>query len=429
MRKIIFLLLPIFLLITCVSSYGTNGYESLIAKGIENLNKGKYEDALKLLLEALKIAPDNKEAAFYAAVAYSRLGRFSDAEELFKRIIEEQEYASNVYLELGKIYYTKGYCISAKRYLKRFLSLATDPRAINYARGIIEKCREMEERRPYRLNITAGLQYDDNVVLEPTNPPLPAEQKDDTRVVALVSAGARVWKSDFMNARVDYNFYQSFHFRLEEYNVHYHKIRPSIKLTVSDFFTPSVGYAFEYIHFDREIYGLIHTYFINLNLKRSEITSTDIIYERRDNDYRNTATFTTNEERKGPQNTFGLRQNIVFERARAEIHYFYDDKHAQAHYWEYRGHRIGGSLNYKLKEPINIILGVDYFRRRHKADFPGTSDTRIDNTQQYKLNIRYLINTRMAVSITENYTRNDSSLVDFDYKRNMIGVFLTYSLI
>jgi hypothetical protein len=49
----------------------------------------------------------------------------------------------------------------------------------------------------------------------------------------------------------------------------------------------------------------------------------------------------------------------------------------------------------------------------------------------YRIAIRltYAFTDRIAVSLTERYTRNDSNMATYDYDRNVIGLLFTYGVI
>jgi tetratricopeptide (TPR) repeat protein len=425
------LLITAVLVLSVPVSYAAEPFELFLAQGIERINAGNYIEALDLLKKALELKPDNPEVEFYLGIAYSRVGELSAAEKLFTKIMKNEEVAANVYLEMGRIYYAWDECNRSESYLTTFRNLSDDTAAREYANSLIKSCDEnKEEEKLYRLYLSTGIQYDDNVVLEPTNPPVKADRDEDSRFVALITAGARVFKNSSVKARVDYNFYQSVHARLDKFNVHYHKISPSVELTVSDVVKPSAGYAFEYINFGGDEYGLIHTFFLKANVWESKWASIDGSYEFKYNDYKNTGEFRDNSDHKGDQHIFGLKQNFSVNMLKGNIHYNYDRNNADKDFWAYCGNNIGAELSYRIVKPLLVKLSADYSDRDYDDDFPGLSEvkTREDKMQQYGLNLLYAINNKMAVMLTENYTRNDSNLLEFDYHRNIIGILFTYSL-
>lgn len=421
----------VFSLVVSVSNiYSAEKYELYIAQGIEKINEKQYLEAVEVLKKAINLSPDNPEAGFYSAIAYSRSGNLEMAEKLFLKIKDDKEYAADVYLELGRISYVRKECRKAKNYLRTFQSLSLDKDKKGYADRLIENCSpDTAKDKPYRLSLSLGAKYDSNVVLEASNPSILVDRKRDTRAVVSVAAGARILKTDNFNAKLDYSFYHSAHAHLTNYNLHYHKISPRLELNVSDIMTPSAGYKFEYINLGDARYGELQTLFAKLNIKEDNNFSTDLTYEYGFNHYFITNDFTTNSDRSGHHNQAGIQQNFRSGKFKADIHLSYKDLSAKKSFWSYRSPKIGGAVSYRVIKPVILKLTADFRRRRHRNDHPAYSETRIDNMQKYGLSIRYIINKRFMATLSEQYTRNDSNISVYDYERNTVGLFFTYRVI
>jgi tetratricopeptide (TPR) repeat protein len=236
-------------------------YDLYIARGIQKINEGEMNDALEFLKKALELSPENPEATYYAGIAYSRLGSYKKAEELFFKTLQLDDTAIDVYLELGRLYYVTSRCDKAEEFLSKFTALSEDEELKKYAVGLVETCREEAEEKPYRLNIAVGSQYDSNVILEPSNPPVDAGRKSDTRALVYITSGATLLEKGMIKLKADYSFYQSLHLNLNDFNVHYHKITPALEIAISDVFKPSVGYSLEYTLLGSELYSRVHTYY------------------------------------------------------------------------------------------------------------------------------------------------------------------------
>jgi tetratricopeptide (TPR) repeat protein len=409
--------------------HAAHDFDVYIAQGIQMINDAKYSEALEVLEKALEASPEDPEAAYYSAIALSRLGDLGKAEELLLKIEKEGEYASNIFFELGRIYYAREECRRADDLLTKFIALSDDEDEREYAKSLIDDCYgASDEEKLYRLNLTVGSQYDSNVVLEATNPSVSADKKRDGKVVALIEAGARVYSNRAVRLNIDYNLYQSLHFELNNFNVNYHKITPSVELNISDRVTPSAGYSFEYIYFGGDDYGRIGNYFAKVNIEESRNCSTELLYKYRDIKYWNTEEFLSNSERTGDQDVFGVKQKFIMDRFRGDIHYFYNDKSADASHWSYRAYRVGLAATYKMDSHWKIKVLADYQRRKYDDVFPSFGEVRLDKMQKYAINVQYALTEKMAVTLKESYTYNDSNLRDYDYSRNLIGLLLTYGV-
>ncbi len=420
------LLILIVLLFSVISPIhaGAEDYDLYIAQGIEKINEGKMKDALGFLKKALELSPENPEATYYSGVAHSRVGNYKEAEGLFLKTLQLDETAVDVHLELGRLYYVTSRCDKAADSLSTFIERSEDKALAGYATGLIEGCTREAEEKPYELNITLGGQYDSNVIIEPENPVVRADKKSDFRAIVYLTAGATPLKSRLINLNVDYNFYQSLHFDLNDFNVQYHKITPSLEVFVSDIIKPSAGYSLEYTLFGGELYSRIHTYYGKVALKEGEKLSTEAVYEYRDQDYWNSDLYQSNFIRSGYKNTIGIRQNFYLNRLTGDIYYFNDSNRAREDYWAFNGYRAGAKLLYRVSSPLYVNISGEYNRRKYKEDYPGYTEKRSDRMQQYSIGLTYLISKRISLSITENYTINNSNLSIFDYKRSITGVFL-----
>ena len=62
--------------------------ESLIQKGITNLNDGNFEDALSYFEQALLLKPDDPDLWNQKGVALRSLGRYDEASECYNRSLQ-----------------------------------------------------------------------------------------------------------------------------------------------------------------------------------------------------------------------------------------------------------------------------------------------------------------------------------------------------
>jgi tetratricopeptide (TPR) repeat protein len=418
------------LLFLCPGYSSAQDYEVYIARGIQLINEEKFSEALGSLQKAHSMMPDSLEANYYTGVAHSRLGNYKEAEELLLHSMQMGESDANVHFELGRLYYITSECDKSEVYLSKYKSMSDDTAVKEYASRLMETCGEEEAgEKKYYLNISVGGQHDTNVILEPTNPIVAADEDSDIRAIVYVSAGGEIIEAGAWKFIADYNFYQSFHDELDDFNIHYHKIKPSLELNVSEMFIPSVGYSFEHTHFGGDKYSRVHTYFGKLIVRESDRLSTEAIYEYRDNTYLDSDLFETNSDRSGYQHTFGLKQNFYGSRLAGDIYIFSDTDRAKRNYWSHSGYRIGAEIVYKVLSSLFLNVSGEYNRRMYKDEFPGFDESRLDRMQQYSARVTYLFSKRLSVSVADTYTINDSTLSVFDYDRNVAGVFITVGVL
>ena len=426
----LFLLVASLVLIPVSSVFAAEDFEVYLAKGIEKINEGQHDEAIEDLKKAGSLAPDNIEVKFYLALAYARIGELEQAEALFQKVLKEDESADTVHLELGRIYYVKEECSKSAEYLTRYIALTDDEDFKKYAQSLMEECGDRtKQKKPYYLNATAGYQYDDNVIVEPENPSITADSKSDSRVIAYLDASATLLDKGIVHVKTDYNFYQSLHFDLDDFNIHYHKIKPKLEFQVSDIVKPTVGYAYEYTLLGGDRYGGTNVVFADVAITEGEKFSTDLKYEYRNFKYWNSEIFPTNSIRSGTQNIIGVKQNYGAGSLKADLYLDGIYNRADENYWSYDGFKAGAELSYRITKPLIITVAAEYGENDYRDDYPGFSEERLDKVQVYSAILTYSYSERITVYISDDYIRNDSNIFLFDYKRNIVGIYLTVGVL
>ncbi len=406
-----------------------NDYELYIAQGIQKINEERYGEALKVLEKALSMSPNDPEATYYTGIAHSRLGEYKKAEKLLLRTISLDKTSMNAFLELGSVYYSTGRCDKSSSYLSRFISRTDNESAKQYAIRLKNSCRKeaKKEKKSFKLNITVGGQHDSNVILEPSNPPSGLERRDrkeDGRGVAIIAARGTIFKTGPVKLKANALTYNSVHGNLEEYNLQYYRFNPAVVVDVMGPVTATAGYTLDYTLLGNDLYSRVHTYQGKAQVKEGKHLVTEGIYEYKDIKYWDDDLFTTNSLRSGHQNTFGLKQKLYIKKFCAGIYGYADFKRAEVRYWSFDGYRAGGKVCYKIIPSLQVKVSGEYNRRQHKDIFAGFTAKRLDKMQKYYIGFTYKVSKVLSVIIADTYTINDSNLLDYDYERNVAGIFL-----
>jgi tetratricopeptide (TPR) repeat protein len=409
-------------------------YELYIARGIQNIHEGKIQDALVFLKKALELAPDNPEATFYAGLAYSRLGKYKEAEDLLIKAIrmdETDETATEAYLELGRIYYLTGRCDRSDEALLLFNSRTEDRAMKGLSQDIMAQCVKEIKRKPVRLHVMVGGQYDTNVIIEPDDPVLVSGDKEDYRALAFVRAQVSPLRRRHVRLNLDYNFYQSIHADLGDFNMQYHKVTPRIEINIANVVKQSLGYAFEYTLIDGDKFSRLNTLYAVATVDEGRKLATDIVYEYRSRKFWDVDISPVNSERSGHQHSVGAKQHFYFDKVMADVFFHGDFSRSDEEYWSYNGYRTGASVVIKVINPVNLILSGQYSERRYREEFPGGPFIikRRDRMQEYSVGIKYKVSRRFSVFLNNTYIVNDSNLSGFEYTRNISSLFLRVGIL
>jgi len=403
--------------------------EQLVAHGIQQINHDRPAEALKLLLEALQRSPDNEEAKYYAGIAASRLGKYGDAEGYLLRVLDRDASATGAYVELLRVYAVTSQCGKAEGVFKKYIASSGDPSAVQAARALLTSCTETPEERRLRLSLVVGGQYDNNVILENDNPPLPADRHSDYGVVFDLKADGVVVNRDRFRLRAHYSIFQSVHRELSDYNVHQQKLGPEVEVDLMDRVRATAGYTFEYTFFGGEDYGRTHVVSTKVNLRETPNLSTGLRYEFRDQKFWDTDLFRTNDLRTGENNAFGVRQNLVLGRLSAGAYYFYDWERTRASFWDWDGNRVGADLVAAVSRSLYLVAAGEYERSWYQGTFPTFGEHRVDKRHQYSMGLHYFMKKRLQLSLVDTFIDNQSSIAPFDYQRNVVGVSLTVGIL
>lgn len=286
--------------------------EVLVAKGIEKVHLGAYEEAVPLLVSAATQEPDNPEAHYYAGVALSRLGRYEEAEKYLRRTLALDTGAGDAHFELALIYARSGRCEEVEREIGSFRELSGDGDLARELADATEICRGDRLAKHLDLVASVGGQYDTNVILEPDNPPVEREGQDDVRGLFFLSSSAQVYEGSAAKIRMNYDFYQSLHKERSAFNVTYNRLTPSAEFPVAEWLVPSVAYAFEYDLLSGDAYSRFHVGRLCLKVREAEALSSELYYEYRDQAYWSAGRSPGNSLRSGFRNSVGLRQRAAW---------------------------------------------------------------------------------------------------------------------
>ncbi len=392
----------------------------LIAQGIEALNRSDYSKAEQLFQEALKEDPLNPEALYYLGITYSRTGQYTEAEGFLLKalsIIGENDY---IYLELGRLYTITDECTKAVSHLRRLLN--SDDRTIR--EGAIELLRICEPPA-YGLSAYASLQYDTNVVLEPTNPPIKAPDKEDMKGVFYVDAYLRLLSTNNAKMLTRYNLYQSLYQKddLTKFNIHYQRLNPCIRWSSGEKFSTETGYAFEYSYFGSKLYGRSHGFYFDMRIIHNRTVFSNLSYEYKKQRYWNSPLFEDNSIRSGHKHT--VKGGITFRvrTLQATISGAHEWTRTKKDYWDYNGYSIGAVLRYPMQR---ALVGIEYeFTENHfRAPFIPTDIERKDRLHEVTLQLIYNISRGIMLILQQDYIRNISNIDVFDYKRSITSLTL-----
>lgn len=432
MRKLNFigyLLISITLVVSILSSdsFATSAkYEQHMAKGTSYMEKSDYKAAIAEFRAAVKERPGDFKATLYLGIALSRSGD-KEADTMLKRAIAINPEDPRANLELGVYYFNKSMNDEAKDYLENTGKLAPGTELSAKAEEYLQIIRKSAFVRPWALNISLGGQYDSNVVLNPSGSPLPEgiSGKSDWRAVMLLQGRYNIFTKEKFEGSIGYNLYQSLHSRLSDFNVSQHIFDLTATYSLSPLLSVKGTYAFEYIFVGGNGYDSAHSLSPALIITEGKGYSTIVEYRYRRDNYINSDLFFDNSDRNGSDNLVGITQNIpILPSVTARAGYFHDEDSTRTDFWDYSGDKLTAGLRLSFPSKILLDLQGEYYDVRYKGVMPSFSEKRKDRTYTVAVFATKSFSERYSVTVGELYTRNNSNIAEFEYKRAITSLFL-----
>ncbi len=192
--------------------------------GVALIETHNYREALPWLEQAQVDHELDARASLFLGLGQLRLKQLPEARENFQRAAENpKEHLAATYY-LGVVDYQSGNWSAAKANFSYVV--ATDPdSAVGREAAAFLTALGQHEHRPYQIYGGVGFQYDTNVILAGSGQSGAAEdvlgvsQQSDGRTVFTVGGTVVPWQTDNVALSVGYDFFQSVHFSLHEFDL------------------------------------------------------------------------------------------------------------------------------------------------------------------------------------------------------------------
>lgn len=192
--------------------------------GVALIETHEYEEAIPWLKQAQADNELNARASLFLGLAQLRLHQMPEARENFQRAtVSPKEHLAATYY-LGVVDYQTGNWSAARENFSYVVATDRDSAVGREAAAFLTALGQ-QEHRPYQLYGGVGFQYDTNVILAPSGNAGAAQdvlgisQQSDGRTVFTVGGTVVPWQTDKVALSVGYDFFQSVHFSLHEFDL------------------------------------------------------------------------------------------------------------------------------------------------------------------------------------------------------------------
>ncbi len=405
--------------------------------GILYYQDGQYTDAQKMFDVVEKVDPARARVYYYQGLIFRQQGKLDEAAKKFEKAASlDAELAPEAHYRAGVAYYHAGNRRAATGALHRVIKMAPESEASRLSHALMEQIQS--ETKQWSGSLSAGLQYDDNVILEPRAAALPVGTAyingEDVVSVLHLAGHYQGWVTSKTAGKVQYNLYQNLHSEneLKDFDISDHHLNfTGGRETRHGMLTLSYDVQYTFLRDDRYFFqqGLGPT----LSLRGANDRRTDISYRFRFQRFYNIIPlFPTNADRNVRRHEVGLIYSMKLQdKGHLTGGYFFDKdiagKGPSEDDWSLNEHRLTSgftSLPWRSwTAAIHLEFNLKGFAHPHQLllhDVP-----RKDRGWFTSVRLARPIYSNIQGSFQYLYQQNSSNIPFYDYRRNLVGVFTT----
>lgn len=396
--------------------------------GAALVETGRSEEAIAPLLKAQEVPALEGSASYFLGVAYLRLNQMDDARRnLDRALARDPSLAVAVQYYRGVIAYRRGDFAAAEEQFR-----AVEREAPTSALGLeaSQFIDVIERTRPtgYRLFARTALEYDSNVALAPdTTLPGAESEEGDGRFVVNAGGTFVPWSNHTAGLSLGYEFFQSLHFDLHEFNLQDH--RPTVQLTAEHgAFSGGLLGRYDYYFLTDDSFMQEGTVFPWGSMEQEGFGHTDVYYRMQRRDYKQLEFQVLN----GFYHETGARQFVELGNPTREAWVGYQFEASvlfdggQDEY-QYDAHQVEVGLRWLMPYAVTFETGYRYAHKDYdsasgNAFRPAPGRRRRDHDQRVVAAFeRPLSEISPHLFVTASYfgTFNESNKDDFEYDRHI----------
>jgi len=395
-------------------------YEIALTKGQYAIELQDFPAAIGHLKRAIALKPKDATARVSLGVAYSRSGDQAAARDALQQAVAADATDGRARYELALVLAKLGQQEEAKAQMAQ-AAKSNDPEVREAAQGYLEGKGEKEKQK-YSAKIAGGFQYDSNVILEPDSLPVVGMKNADWRALLALNADYSLLRAERSEAAIGYAFYQTLHQDLTDYNVQQHTGRLAGKYDLSKTVSLDLEYDFIYTFVGGDHYGTSNLLVFRMPANLTPASQTELHASYEDKSFYDTNLFKGQADRNGWNTAVGAGHTIMLDkRSGVAFDYTYDRNSAAADWWSYAGNK---GMVTALGEwgDFKVFGSLSYYDRKYNAIQPGAPEKRHDGVQEYAAGATWKAGKNWSVTLSDDYTINDSNLAAYQYTRNIVSL-------
>ena len=287
--------------------------------------------------------------------------------------------------------------------------------------------------KSWEVRALTGLQYDSNVALDPTGQRVPDSVADPADGAITLGAGLsyHVLDQDWVNLTLDYDLYQTLHFRLVEYDLRSNRIQATagVELLPQLWLGAQGGfeqYALGGDGFSREPFVAPF-----VSYTQGDWGLTQLLYRH---GYTTYLQGVFEDIRNGPTDVATLSQTFYWRRSYATVGYeFGSERPVSAAGDDYRFRYNQGYVGVGFTPGWRSAIDVTYVYRHENYTEPNSlasppfSADRQDDINQLQVALRRSIGRWFSVGLTYYGTFDDSNIDFYTYDRHIVSAEVRFA--
>ena len=336
--------------------------------GVVLIQKKAYQDAISHLENVYKKEPEREDLGYFIGFAHYQLNQYEKALHYLERSkTKDKDIESLTLYYIGLAKQQLGQAKEATvAYKQMIITDPTSPLA-EPSQRLIEMI-ELEERikKRFNLELTAKIQYDDNVILVPTTNVFNLRDKERKSIIELLYLRGEyflVRKPDY-DISASYGLYQTITNSMRNMDVQDHILSLDLSKRGTLGAMPynlRLTYSYDYLLSDYHYFLQRHTIRPVFILQENQTNLSVLQYALQVKEFRETPLF-PEDNRDAINHEIGFMHFLRFDEAKHHIKagYFYDKELAQGDNWDYSGNKFVAGFQYTFPKDIRLSLDYEY---------------------------------------------------------------------
>lgn len=404
----------------------------------------RYKDGLYILEKAEEIDPDNGLTYYYRGLCYSGLKDYDAAIQSLNKAAELDTglLAQQADYHRSHVHLAKGDFDNALEALQGIVETAPDTRLADIASDRIKQLSAQIQRKkpakPWEIRFGIGGGYDSNVILDPNNAPGAGQISDEQDSGAIFKLGGTVdfWRRPSGYFTGNYDFYQSLHGTLKDYDVQAHHVQLTTGWSPDPVFNMGLqgGMNYYFLGSDKYLLEFSGMPFIGFFIHPDFYTQ--ILYQYTDQDY---LAPVFDKIRDGKRQEVSIREYFLMDQfdSYLSLGYRYDMEDPDSDAgddFQYHGHSLELSVIVPTFWETILELGYTFHKRNYsflnsRSNFNKKRDDSEHDflvTLSKPLPFLESFDTYMEANISYRGTINNSNINIFEYDRHIVTVNLEF---